>query len=113
MEYYTEVQNLQYLVQKLNSDPLTARFGKLNAELCELIEDFGLVRFYTLSVDDYRLLMTILRAIDKANGFIYGALVAGNESIMQVTARVGRGYLEDVEWVAERFQIGNIQERSL
>ena len=119
IDYYCEVQDLRYLLQDLNQEHDTAaagdyngtsaatieniprrkwgqRFHKLNEALVGMIEDFGLVSFYPLKVEDKKSMNTILRVIDKANGYVFGAFENGNESIMETVARVGRGYMEDL-----------------
>lgn len=51
LSYYTEVQDLSYLLGNLDSDPRTAKYRKLNKELVELVEGFSLVGFQTLAVE--------------------------------------------------------------
>ncbi|KAJ1738495.1 hypothetical protein LPJ78_005432 [Coemansia sp. RSA 989] len=82
LEYYTAVMDLDYLLFHLNERESSARFGELNKVICELIEDFSLVGFSTLSVTDKHSMATLLKEIDKANGYIFGALTAGNEDIL-------------------------------
>lgn len=51
LDYYTEVQDLSYLLRTLEDEPRAKRFAKLNAAMVELIEDFSLVGFETLAVE--------------------------------------------------------------
>lgn len=51
LDYYTEVQDLSYLLPLLERDPRTARFAELNRTICDLVEEFGLVSFETLAVE--------------------------------------------------------------
>ena len=51
LEFYTEVQDLSYLLQHLDEDPFASRFKELNKALCGLIEDFSLVGFNTLCIE--------------------------------------------------------------
>ncbi|OZJ03045.1 hypothetical protein BZG36_03710 [Bifiguratus adelaidae] len=74
LEYYTEVMDLDYLQQQLDEDPINKRYKQLNKALCELIEDFSLVGFYTLAVEDKKSMMNVLQVIDKAGGYIFGGL---------------------------------------
>lgn len=50
LEFYTEVQDLQYLEQYLNRGS-SPKYQKLNHILCELIQDFNLVAFHTLNIE--------------------------------------------------------------
>nr|SYV98053.1 GPN-loop GTPase 2 [Gerris buenoi] len=71
LEYYTEVLDLNYILDCLSDDPFTARYKKLNAAVVSLVEDYGIVSFLPLDVKDNRMLLNVKNAIDKANGYIY------------------------------------------
>jgi hypothetical protein len=72
LEYYTEVTNLHHLQLVLDKHGETSeKFKNLNAALCELIEDFSLVSFCTLCVNDKDSMAKLIKIIDRANGFIY------------------------------------------
>ncbi|KAG4099993.1 hypothetical protein H8356DRAFT_1663488 [Neocallimastix lanati (nom. inval.)] len=104
LDFYTEVQDLHYLLEQLNTDKQTAKYKKLNEALVELIEDYNLVGFYTLCVEDKDSMINLVRVIDKANGYIYGGLEKANESILWTAAKVGGlGSLEDIKEVQERY----------
>ncbi|RHZ74165.1 hypothetical protein Glove_227g149 [Diversispora epigaea] len=102
LDFYTEVQDLSYLLQHLDEDPLTRRFKELNRALCELIEDFSLVGFHTLCIENKQSVMKLMQAIDKANGYIFGGLTQGNESIM-MAAIGGNSTYCDIMDVQERW----------
>ncbi|KAK0086347.1 hypothetical protein PV325_003354 [Microctonus aethiopoides] len=75
IEFYTEVLDLNYLLERLDEDPITAKYKKLNAALVSLIQDYSLVSFLPLDISNQALLLQVKNAIDKANGYIFG----GNE----------------------------------
>ncbi|XP_051171634.1 GPN-loop GTPase 2 [Leptopilina boulardi] len=75
LDFYTDVLDLKYLLEKLDEDPLTAKYKKLNAALVEVIEMYSLVTFLPLDVSNKALLLKVKNEIDKANGYIFG----GNE----------------------------------
>ncbi|CAG8435841.1 5997_t:CDS:2 [Ambispora gerdemannii] len=105
LEFYTEVQDLSYLLDHLDEDPFTKRYKDLNKALCELIEDFGLVGFQTLCIQDKKSVWNLIQAIDKANGYVFGGLTQGNESIMQAAMRAELFYnVSDVQerWLDHR-----------
>ncbi|CAG8828444.1 9624_t:CDS:2, partial [Gigaspora rosea] len=62
LDFYTEVQDLSYLLDHLDSDPFASKFKELNKALCGLIEDFSL---------DKNSVMNLVKVIDKANGYVY------------------------------------------
>ena len=70
LDTYTEVLDLDYLLESLHADPLTQRFGKLNKCLTELIHSFSLVSFKTFDIRDRDSYSVVMGAIDKANGYM-------------------------------------------
>ncbi|KAJ1912931.1 hypothetical protein H4219_005416, partial [Mycoemilia scoparia] len=87
LEYYTEVMDLKYLLFHLNSvddGGLGRKYEKLNEAICELVEDFSIVGFTTLAIEDKESVANLVKQIDKANGYIFGGLSHENESIMAV-----------------------------
>lgn len=92
------------------------------------MQDFGLVGFLTLCVEDKESVTHLVRAVDKANGFVFGGLEQGNESIFETADRweawdrynhdVAEKYLvptnpeaHDVELAEFAPLLGNITER--
>lgn len=65
IDFYTDVLNLDYLLQLLDDAPFTKRFKKLNKALVELIEDYGLVSFIPLDVYSDKSLLDLKSAVDK------------------------------------------------
>ncbi|KAF9167399.1 GPN-loop GTPase 2 [Actinomortierella ambigua] len=105
LDFYTNVADLSFLEYHLNQDPFMAKFKQLNKALCELVEDFGLVGFETLCIQDKASVTKVVRAIDKAGGYVFGGLEEANESIMMTAMRHGS------EWEADAIQ--DVQERYL
>ncbi|CAG8525269.1 4453_t:CDS:2 [Funneliformis caledonium] len=103
LDFYTEVQDLSYLLQHLDEDPFARRFKELNKALCGLIEDFSLVGFNTLCIEDKKSVMKLVQVIDKANGYVFGGLTEGNESIMLTAMGTNTSTLSDILEVQERW----------
>jgi hypothetical protein len=55
----------------------------LNKALCDIIQDYGLVSYLTLNVQDRLSIEQVNNTIDKANGFIFGHLK--NDDLSQRT----------------------------
>ena len=53
LDFYTEVQDLSYLAEYLNSDPKFKEYNKLTNNIMEIIEDYGLVRFTAMFIGDF------------------------------------------------------------
>jgi hypothetical protein len=89
LEYYTDVMDLGYLADRIlsgggagpgagpgasGSAPagttfMRKKFGKLTRGLCELVEDFSLVSFLTLSIEDKESVRRVVAAVDKSVGY--------------------------------------------
>ncbi|KAJ9490020.1 hypothetical protein VN97_g3255 [Penicillium thymicola] len=105
LDYYTEVQDLTYLLPELESESSRfshEKFGKLNQTIIDLVEEFGLVAFETLAVEDKKSMMSLLRAIDRASGYAFGPAEGANDTVWQVAVREGMG-VTDVRDVQERW----------
>ncbi|KAF6229069.1 hypothetical protein HO133_007183 [Letharia lupina] len=92
LDFYTEVQDLSYLLPHLaNENPVMRhpKFEGLNNAVVELVEDFGLVGFETLAVEDKKSMMTLLQAIDRAGGYAFGGAEGANDTVWQVAMREG------------------------
>lgn len=104
LDYYAEVQDLSYLLPHLASENPVMRhpkFDGLNKAVVDLVEDFGLVGFETLAVEDKKSMMTLLQAIDRAGGYAFGGAEGANDTVWQVAMREG----------LKGMTIGDVQER--
>lgn len=105
LDFYTEVQDLSYLLPHLEEESSTMRGSKfegLNTAIVELVESFGLVGFETLAVEDKRSMMHLLQVIDRAGGYAFGGAEGANDTIWQVAMREGTTTM-DVKDVQERW----------
>lgn len=102
LDFYTEVQDLGYLLPLLEQDPRTRKFANLNRAIVGLVEDFGLVGFETLAVEDKKSMAHLLQAIDRAGGYAFGDAEGAGDSVWAVAMRGG--------W-AEGMEARDIQER--
>ncbi|GMF27746.1 unnamed protein product [Phytophthora lilii] len=92
LDFYTDVLDLRYLLDRLDEpddaededqislEPrhttipnlrLAERFRRMNEALVDVIEDFSLVSFLPLQIQDPATLQKVVAAIDKANGFVF------------------------------------------
>ncbi|WFD32183.1 hypothetical protein MSPP1_003225 [Malassezia sp. CBS 17886] len=68
LDYYTEVQDLSYLQEQLvETQPRAASMSRV---LGDVIEDFGLVSFETLAVEDKESMLHLLHVLDRAIGYV-------------------------------------------
>ncbi|KAK9876858.1 hypothetical protein WA026_015091 [Henosepilachna vigintioctopunctata] len=73
IDFYTDVLDLDYLLELLDDGPFTKKYRKLNAALVGIVQDYSLVCFLPLNVYSEKSLMNLKGAIDRANGYIYGS----------------------------------------
>ena len=105
LDFYTEVQDLSYLLPHLAEEsPMFAKgkFSALNQAIIDLVEEFGLVSFETLVVEDKRSMMSLLQTVDKAGGYAFGGPEGANDTVWQVAVREGMGKM-DIRDVQDRW----------
>mmetsp|Transcript_7191 Transcript_7191/g.22337 ORF Transcript_7191/g.22337 Transcript_7191/m.22337 type:complete len:317 (+) Transcript_7191:3-953(+) len=75
LDYYAGVQDLSHLLRTLqtNDHPLSVKFRDFNKLLAELIEDYGLVSFEPLDIQDKECALRVLARCDTANGHVMNA----------------------------------------
>lgn len=91
LDFYTDAQGLDRLtplLEKESNSVLGAQYVKLTEMIAELVEDFGLVAFEVLAVDNKQSMINILSVIDKANGYSFGSEIGGDLFWAEAT-RVG------------------------
>ncbi|OAX82186.1 hypothetical protein ACJ72_03455 [Emergomyces africanus] len=105
LDFYTEVQDLSYLMPHLKEESprlANSKFDALNQAIVELVQDFGLVGFETLAVEDKKSMMSLLHVIDRAGGYAFGSAEGANDTVWQVAVREGLGTM-DIRDVQERW----------
>lgn len=120
LDFYTEVQDLSYLLPHLAEEsPVTlhTKFEGLNNAIVELVQDFGLVSFETLAVEDKKSMMTLLQAIDRAGGYAFGGAEGANDTVWQVAMREGMGTMDikDVQerWIDNKDEYDELERKEL
>ena len=73
LDFYTEVLDLKFLLEALDSSPEYKKYKKLNEAIVSLVEDYALVTFQPLDVNRTESLARLYKHIDKANGYVFGA----------------------------------------
>lgn len=114
IDFYTEVLDLSYIMKnkKHKGDQFRARLSKkyrrFNRLLCDVIQDYSLVSFLPLNVQDRASIERLSNTIDKANGFIFGHLK--NDELSMRTNLMSNAY------GASQFEyekIAQIREKSM
>lgn len=118
LDYYTEVQDLSYLLPSLEEESPALRspkWSRLNQAVADLIEGFCLVRFEVLAVENKKSMMHLLRVIDRAGGYIFGSAEGANDTVWQVAMRNESSMLEvqDIQerWVDNKDEYDEIEQK--
>ena len=117
LDFYTEVQDLHHLLPALSEEQSASTGGgginweRLNEALIGLIDDFGLVGFETLAVEDRASMASLLKAIDRASGYVFaGARGTDAEGrTLHDEASIWAQAMSD-EW-AGKIDVRDVQER--
>lgn len=87
-DFYSEVQDLSHLLTRLRHCK-GDRFPKLSEAIAEVIEEYSLVSFHPLDNTNPDSVGTLLKIIDRANGFsLQGVGEEGGAGIWGVTAKI-------------------------
>lgn len=120
LEFYTEVQDLMQLmplVEKESPTNLGRNYVRLTELIANLVEDYNLVAFEVLAIENKKTMINLLQVIDKANGYAYGSLELGGDGIWAQALRNG-SYLDEVDlherWVTnkEAYDKAEIEEEN-
>lgn len=102
LDFYTDAQDLTYLQNCLDQDPRSAKYRKLTKELCEVIEDYSLVNFSTLDIQDKESVGNLVKLIDKTNGYIFAGIDASAVEFSKIAVR-------QADW--DYFRVAAVQEK--
>ncbi|ESO92561.1 hypothetical protein LOTGIDRAFT_216644 [Lottia gigantea] len=75
-EFYTDVLDLNFLLDHLQDDPVFKKYKKLNQSLIDVIEGYGLVSFLPLNLQKKESIESVSAAVDKANGFVFDKILS-------------------------------------
>ncbi len=104
LDFYTDVLDMDYLLEHIQDDPFFAKYKKLNHAIVELVQDYSLVNFAVLDVQDKQCMLRVMQEVDKANGYVYGS---GEERNLQSLMSCAVG----AEFQYEK--IANIREKHM
>lgn len=105
LDFYTEVQDVSYLfplIEKESPTLLGAKYAKLTEAIAEVVEEFGLVAFEVLAVEDKNSMISLLTVIDRATGYLFGSTeISGDTVWADATRQGGTVELADIQerWI--------------
>jgi len=68
---YTEDPEYQAAQARTRSSKFYSKYHKLHHELCEMVEDYSLLSFLPLSIQDAESVGRVVARIDKCNGYVF------------------------------------------
>lgn len=116
LDFYTEVQDMQQLLPALSAEQAStisgsSKWERLNSALIELIEDFGLVGFETLAVEDRQSMASLLKAIDRASGYVFAGARGTDEQGRTLNDEASIWAQAMSEQWAGKLEVRDVQER--
>jgi len=135
LEFFTDLQDMERLLPYLDSSPASAydehgaaedtdghaftpspvradkiqRRRRLHSAMCELIDDYNLVSFETLNIQEAESVGRVLALIDKSNGYVYGASESKSTAAAKYASKLFSAISPDTGMHAERTLL--VQER--
>merc|ERR1740128_821780 len=94
LDYYTEVLDLEYLLDCFPEDNFTKKYRELNKAMTDLVTDYSLVNFIPVTVKSKERMLAVSQQVDKANGYVFGSGEERNLRNMMGSALGGA----DFEW---------------
>ncbi|KAL7515219.1 hypothetical protein ACHAXN_012627 [Cyclotella atomus] len=83
---YMDDPEYQKARQRTRNSNFYRKYRKLHHELCDLVDDFGLLSFLPLSIQDAESVGRVVARIDKCNGYVF----VKDQNLQQSTAGVER-----------------------
>ncbi|ODV80229.1 uncharacterized protein CANTADRAFT_50162 [Suhomyces tanzawaensis NRRL Y-17324] len=118
LDYYTEVQDLAYLsphLEKESNSILGKNYVRLTELIAELVEDFNLVSFEVLAVENKQSMINILSVIDKANGYSFGSEIGGDSIWSEATRLGGNSEFMEIDiherWIEHKDEYDAIESK--
>ncbi|KAK3098562.1 hypothetical protein FSP39_020655 [Pinctada imbricata] len=103
LDFYTEVLDLNYLLDNIQDEPHLKKYKKLNAALVELVQDYSLVSFVPCYVQDKESMYRVMKQVDKANGYLFGDVEERNMTSLMSCAVESEFEYEKIKDVREKY----------
>ena len=95
-QFFLNPMNLEYLAESVQ-ESMDPKFAKATESLCEILQDFGMITFAPLAVEDAESMAYVVRLADKANGYaLSGNKTASMSGVPGVTRVLDTEDPEDI-----------------
>jgi len=102
---YAQDKEYQQARNKTKQNRFHRRHEKLHQVICEVIEDYSLVKFLTLDINDVQTVARVAARVDKANGYVF----VKNSQTNELENMFHCAIQNDTDWKPDL--VANIQER--
>ncbi|QBM86048.1 hypothetical protein METSCH_A06810 [Metschnikowia aff. pulcherrima] len=106
LDYYTEAQDLDFLEEFIKEECPTVlgkNYVRLTQMISELVEDYNLVSFQVLAIENKQTMINLLQIIDKANGYAFGSTEVGGDLVWSQATRNGWSSSNETVDIHERW----------
>ncbi|OTF74336.1 hypothetical protein BLA29_010481, partial [Euroglyphus maynei] len=79
LDYYCELPDLNRLVERISDDPRLARYKKLTESIASIIENYSIVSYVPLNINDTETITKVITLVDRANGFYIADLSSSQD----------------------------------
>eukprot|EP00347_Sterkiella_histriomuscorum_P009593 403340612 len=98
LSFYNSISGLEFLFfedqAKENQSPFNAKYGKLSRSICEVIENFNLVGFSLIDINNKMTICNILQQLDKGNGYFLDPEKVQNPKEMEIDYEAVDRYID-------------------
>lgn len=103
LDFFTEVQDLSFLLEHFSEDPFFQKYRKLNEALISVIEDYSLVSFEVLHVEDKESMLRLMKSVDRSNGYNFQSKEESNFQLLMSMAAGGDFEYDKIVKIQENF----------
>ena len=113
---YTEDPEYRKAQERTRSSNFNRKYRKLHHELCDMVEDFSLLSFLPLSIQDAESVGRVVARVDKCNGYVFlnesdGSTQTGSGVNSNMHNMFSSAIVADSEWSAG--VLSDVQEKYL
>jgi len=102
---YADDAEYQQAIKYKTSSQFYKRYNKLHQALCEVIDDFSLVSFIPLDINDVESVSRVAARVDKANGYVF----ISDHRINEMDSMFNGAIENETDWKFEL--LADVQER--
>lgn len=112
LDFFTDVLDMTYLLDQMRDDPFFQKYKKLNEAMVGVVQDYSLVAFSVLDIQDKESMLRVTQTVDKANGYVFGDLEERNLQNLMSCAVGAEFEYEKIASIREKYMSGDGLEKN-